>query len=87
MIVEDQLDRRRSRIGRIEKLQEFNELAGAVAFLDEAMDLPRHEIDPGKQAQRSVALRRRPRIIESFFDRPGGRDSMMAGKPISYRRD
>ena len=46
----------RSRIGRIEKLQEFNELAGAVAFLDEAMDLPSHEIDPGKKAQRSVAL-------------------------------
>ena len=33
MIVEDQLDRGRSRIGRIEKLQEFNELAGAVALL------------------------------------------------------
>ena len=56
IIVEDQLDRGRSRIGRIEKLQKLNELAGAVAFLDEAMDLASHEIDPGKQAQRSVAL-------------------------------
>jgi len=50
MVVEDQLDRRRSRIACIEKLQKFDELARAVALLDERMDLTRREIDPGKQA-------------------------------------
>src|SRR6202007_674047 len=35
MIVEDQLDRRMSRIGDVEKLEEFDEFAAAVAVLDE----------------------------------------------------
>jgi hypothetical protein len=39
MIVEDQLDRRKGRIGAIEKLEEFNEFAAAVAILDQGMDL------------------------------------------------
>ena len=34
MIVEDQLDRRVGRIGGIEKLEEFDEFAAAMAILD-----------------------------------------------------
>ena len=34
VIVEDQLDRRMGRIGGVEKLKEFDELAAAVAILD-----------------------------------------------------
>lgn len=55
MIIEDQPDRGRRRIGRIEKCQEFDELARAVAILDEGMDMAGQEIDSGKQAQRAVA--------------------------------
>ena len=36
MIVEDQLDCRMGRIGGIEKLKEFDELAAAMAILDQA---------------------------------------------------
>jgi hypothetical protein len=39
MIVEDQPDRGPGRIGGIEQLEEFDELAAAVAVLDERMDL------------------------------------------------
>ena len=56
MIVEDQLDRRVSRIGGVEKLEEFNEFAAAVAVLDEGVDLAGEQIDAGQQADRSVAL-------------------------------
>src|SRR5258706_1956115 len=56
MIVEDQLDRGVGRIGGIEKLEEFNEFAAAVAILDQGMDLAGDEIDAGQQADRAVAL-------------------------------
>jgi hypothetical protein len=49
MIVEDQLDRGASRIGGIEKLEEFDELSAAVAVSDEGMDLPGEQINPGQQ--------------------------------------
>jgi hypothetical protein len=39
MIVEDQLDRGAGRVGGLEKLEEFNELAAAVAISDERVDL------------------------------------------------
>ena len=39
MIVEDQLDRRMGRIGGVEKLEEFDEFAAAVAVLDEGVNL------------------------------------------------
>src|SRR3974377_1079326 len=39
MIVEDQLDRGAGRIGGIEKLEEFDELAAAVALPDERVGL------------------------------------------------
>src|SRR5208282_4001081 len=38
MIVEDQLDRSIGRIGGVEKLQELDELAAAMAILDQGMD-------------------------------------------------
>src|ERR1700730_759215 len=56
MVVEDQLDRRTGRIGGIEKLEEFDELAAAVTLLDQGMDLPGEQINPGQQAERAMAL-------------------------------
>ena len=38
MIVEDQLDRRVGWIGGVEKLEEFDEFAAAVAVLDQSVD-------------------------------------------------
>ena len=49
MMVEDQFDRGRSRMGRIEELQERDELARAAAFLDQAMDFPGDESDPASR--------------------------------------
>ena len=40
MIVEDYLDRGAGRIGGIEKLEKFDELAAAVAVPDKCVDLP-----------------------------------------------
>ena len=56
MIVEDQLDRGMSRIGGIEKLEEFDELAAAMAIPDQGMDFAVEQIDAGQQAERAVAL-------------------------------
>ena len=56
MIVEDQPDRGVGRIGGVEQLEEFDELAAAVAVLDQGMNLAGDEIDPGQQADRAVAL-------------------------------
>ena len=39
MIVEDQLDRRMGRIGGVEKLEEFDEFAAAMAILDQGVNL------------------------------------------------
>src|SRR6266403_5814435 len=56
LIVEDQPDRGAGRVGGVEKLEEFDELAAAVAVSDEGMDLSGEQIDPGQQAERAVAL-------------------------------
>ena len=56
MIVEDQLDRGVGRIGGVEKLEELDELAAAMAIPDQGMDLAGDEIDAGQQADRAVAL-------------------------------
>src|SRR6201998_2062240 len=56
MVVEDQLDRGAGRIGGIEKLEEFDELATAVAIPDERVDLAGEQIDPGQQAERAMAF-------------------------------
>ena len=44
------------RIGGIEKLEEFDELAAAVALPDERVDLAGEQIDPGQQAERAMAF-------------------------------
>ena len=49
MIVEDQLDRSAGRIGGIEKLEEFDELAAAVAISDERVDLAGEQINPANR--------------------------------------
>ena len=56
MIVEDQLDRSAGRIGGIEKLEEFDELAAAVAISDERVDLAGEQINPGQQAERAMTF-------------------------------
>ena len=56
MVVEDQLDSGAGRIGGIEKLEEFDELAAAVALPDERVDLAGEQIDPGQQAERAMAF-------------------------------
>ena len=56
MIVEDQLDRGAGRKGGIEKLEEFDELAAAVAISDERVDLAGEQINAGQQAERAMTL-------------------------------
>ena len=56
MIVEDQLDRCMGRIGGIEKFKEFDELAAAMAILDQGVDFASEQIDAGQQADRAVTL-------------------------------
>src|SRR5712675_2198795 len=56
MVVQDQLDRCSGRVSGIEELEEFDELAAAVTFLDQGVDLAGEQIDPGQQAERAVAL-------------------------------
>ena len=54
MIVEDQLDRRVGWIGGVEKLEEFDEFAAAVAVLDQSVNRAGEEIDAGQQADRAA---------------------------------
>lgn len=56
MIVEDQLDRSAGRIGGIEQLEEFDELAAAVAVPDECVDLLGEEIVLSQQAERAMTF-------------------------------
>jgi hypothetical protein len=56
MIVEDQLDRRPGRIGVVEKLEEFDEFAAAMAILDQRMDLPGDEVDARQQGYGAMAF-------------------------------
>src|SRR6201987_2043603 len=56
MIVEDQLDRGAGRKGGIEKLEEFDELAAAVAISDERVDLAGEQINPSQQAERAMTF-------------------------------
>ena len=50
MIIEDQFDRGACRIGGVEKLEEFDELAAAMAVSDESVDLSGEQINSGQQA-------------------------------------
>ena len=56
MIVEDQLDRRVGWIGGVEKLEEFDEFAAAVAVLDQSVNRAGKQVDAGQQADRAVAF-------------------------------
>ena len=56
MIVEDQFDRCVGRIGGVEKLEEFDEFAAAVAIPDQGMDLAGEKVDAGQQTDRAMAL-------------------------------
>ena len=56
MIVEDQLDRGMARIGSIDKLQEFDELAAAMAVPDQGVNLAGQQIDAGQQADRATTF-------------------------------
>jgi hypothetical protein len=56
LVVEDQLDRRVGRVGGVEKLEEFDEFAAAMAILDQRMDLAGDEVDAGQQADYAVPL-------------------------------
>lgn len=78
MIVEDQFDRGAGRIGGIEKLEEFDELAAAVAISDERVDLSGKQIDPGQQAERAMAF-----VL--MIPRKGGVDAGL-GRQIRRRR-
>jgi len=49
MIVEDQLDRRMRRIGGVDQLEEFDELAAAAAVLDRGVNLSSQQINAGQQ--------------------------------------
>ena len=53
MIVEDDLDGGRGRVGGVEPLEELDELARAMSFLDAGVDDAGQEIDAGQQAERS----------------------------------
>ena len=56
VIVEDHLDRGVGRIGGIEKLEEFDELAAAVALRRARGPSAGEQIDPGQQAERAMAF-------------------------------
>ena len=56
LIVEYQLDRVAGRIGGIDKLEEFDALADAVALPVERVDATGEQIDPGQQAERAMAF-------------------------------
>src|SRR5437660_11802409 len=56
MVVEDELNRRTGRVSCVEKLEEFDELAAAVAIPDQGVDLASEQINPRQQAERAVTL-------------------------------
>ena len=56
MIIEDQFDRGACRIGGVEKLEEFDELAAAMAVSDESVDLSGEQINSGQQAERAMTF-------------------------------
>src|ERR1700737_2930994 len=56
MIVENQFACGAGRISGVNKFEEFDELSTAVAVSDQAVDLPREQINPGQQADSAVAF-------------------------------
>ena len=80
MIVEDQLDRGAGRVGGVEKLEEFDELAAAVTVSDERVDLSSEQINPGQQAERAIAF-----VL--MIPREGGMDAWHRWQIRRRRRD
>src|SRR5215472_6483710 len=56
MVVENDLDCGVGGVGGVEEREKFDELAAAVAFLDQGMDMTGKQIDPRHQGQGAVAL-------------------------------
>ena len=56
MVVKDDLDCRVDGVGRGEELEELDEFAAAVAFLDQDMDVAGEQVDACHQCQRAVPL-------------------------------
>jgi hypothetical protein len=56
VVVQDQLNRRTGRVSGIKKLEEFDKLAATMAVFDQGVDLAGEQIDPGQQAERTMAL-------------------------------
>src|ERR1700683_3754629 len=57
MIIEDEVDGGVGRIGFVETLEERDELAAAMAVLDQGVNLAGHKkVDAGQQGDRAVAL-------------------------------
>src|SRR6478672_10007619 len=80
MIVEDQLDGGAGRIGGIEKLEEFDELAAAVTVSNESVDGSSEQINPGQQAERAIAF-----VL--MIPREGGMDAWHRWQIRRRRRD
>ena len=59
MIVDKDFDRGRGRLGGVDLLEDLDELARAMPFLDAGVDDASHQIDASQQAQRSRAIGRR----------------------------
>src|SRR5262249_22986004 len=72
VIIEDQLYRRMGRIGGVEKLEEFDEFAAAMAIPDQEMDLASKQVDAGQTVCPSLKRPTHPRCYgEGYPDWPG----------------
>jgi len=69
MIIEDQLDRRIRRIGGVEELEEFDELATAVSIFNQSAS---PSYGQGAYAEPAESWNRAGNAM--FFDRHDGRD-------------
>src|SRR5215472_4621106 len=56
VIVKDDLDRSMRRIGRVNNLEKFDELAAAMPVPDQGVNLPGQQIDAGQKADGAMAL-------------------------------
>ncbi len=78
VIVEDELDRSRRRVGGVELLQEGDEFAGPVSLLDAGVDLAGQKVDAGQEAQRPVP--------DIFVIAPYARMARRRGRQVRRRR-
>jgi len=89
MTVEDQLDRGMARIGGIDKLKEFDELAAAMAVPDQGVNLTAQQIDAGQQADGALTfvfmIARRSGVCQARAAGPA-RSSQSPGYLASHHR-